>query len=70
LRIAMMNMTIGNVKPKDEDDDDPSPLFQVLSSSPLLVIKIKLIMWKKMNNRIINRIMILYHLLHKMQVLN
>jgi hypothetical protein len=66
----MMNMTIGNVKPKDEDDDDPSPLFQVLSSSPLLVIKIKLIMWKKMNNRIINRIMILYHLLHKMQVLN
>jgi hypothetical protein len=66
----MMNMTIGNVKPKDEDDDDPSPLFQVLSSSPLLVIKIKLIMWKKMNNRIINRIMILYHLIHKMQVLN
>jgi hypothetical protein len=66
----MMNMTIGNVKPKDEDDDDPSSLFQVLSSSPLLVIKIKLIMWKKMNNRIINRIMILYHLIHKMQVLN
>jgi hypothetical protein len=33
LRIAMNNMTIGDVKPKDEDDDDPSPLFQVLSSS-------------------------------------
>jgi hypothetical protein len=27
LRIAMKNMTIGDVKPKDEDDDDPSPLF-------------------------------------------
>jgi hypothetical protein len=26
-------MTIGDVKPKDEDDDDPSPLFQVLPSS-------------------------------------
>jgi hypothetical protein len=33
LRIAMKNMTIGDVKPKDEDDDYPSPLFQVLSSS-------------------------------------
>jgi hypothetical protein len=33
LRIAMKNMTIGDVNPKDEDDDDPSPLFQVLSSS-------------------------------------
>jgi hypothetical protein len=33
LRIAMKNMTIGDVKPKDEDDDDLSPLFQVLSSS-------------------------------------
>jgi hypothetical protein len=33
LRIAMKNMTIGDVKPKDEDNDDPSPLFQVLSSS-------------------------------------
>jgi hypothetical protein len=33
LRIAMKNMTIGDVKPKDEDDDDPSPLFQVLPSS-------------------------------------
>jgi hypothetical protein len=33
LRIAMNNMTIGDVKPKDEDDDDPSPLFQVLPSS-------------------------------------
>jgi hypothetical protein len=27
LRIAMKNLTIGDVKPKDEDDDDPSPLF-------------------------------------------
>jgi hypothetical protein len=27
LRIAMKNMTIGDVKPKDEDDDDPSTLF-------------------------------------------
>jgi hypothetical protein len=27
LRIAMRNMTIGDVKPKDEDDDDRSPLF-------------------------------------------
>jgi hypothetical protein len=26
-------MIIGNVKPKDEDDDDPSSLFQVLPSS-------------------------------------
>jgi hypothetical protein len=26
-------MIIGNVKPKDEDDDDPSSLFQVLTSS-------------------------------------
>jgi hypothetical protein len=33
LRIAMKNMTIGDVKPKDEDDDYPSPLFQVLPSS-------------------------------------
>jgi hypothetical protein len=33
LRIAMKNMTIGDVKPKDEDNDDPSLLFQVLSSS-------------------------------------
>jgi hypothetical protein len=33
LRIAMRNMTMGNVKPKDEDDDDPSTLFQVLTSS-------------------------------------
>jgi hypothetical protein len=33
LIIAMKNMTIGNVKPKDEDDDDPSLLFQVLPSS-------------------------------------
>jgi hypothetical protein len=33
LRIAMKNMTMGNVKPKDEDDDDPSTLFQVLTSS-------------------------------------
>jgi hypothetical protein len=32
-RIAMKNMTIGDVKPKDEDGDYPSPLFQVLSSS-------------------------------------
>jgi hypothetical protein len=31
LRIAMKNMTIGDVKPKD--DYDPSPLFQVLPSS-------------------------------------
>jgi hypothetical protein len=27
LRIAMKNMTIGDVKPIDENDDDPSPLF-------------------------------------------
>jgi hypothetical protein len=33
LRIAMKNITISDVKPKDEDDDDPSPLFQVLPSS-------------------------------------
>jgi transposase InsO family protein len=33
LRIAMKNMTICDVKPKDEDDDDPSPLFKILSSS-------------------------------------
>jgi hypothetical protein len=33
LRIAMKNMTIDDVKLKDEDDDDPSPLFQVLQSS-------------------------------------
>jgi hypothetical protein len=33
-KIARKNMTIGGVKPKDEDDDDPSPLFQVLPSSP------------------------------------
>jgi hypothetical protein len=26
-------MTIGDVKPNDEDDDYPSPLFQVLPSS-------------------------------------
>jgi hypothetical protein len=44
LRITMKNMTIGDVKPKDKDDDDPSPLFQVLPSLLLLVIKIKLIM--------------------------
>jgi hypothetical protein len=33
LRIAMKNKTTGDVKPKDEEDDDPSPLFQVLTSS-------------------------------------
>jgi hypothetical protein len=33
LRIAMNNITIGGVKPKDEDVDYPSPLFQVLPSS-------------------------------------
>jgi hypothetical protein len=33
LRIAMKNMTIGDVKLKDEDNDDSSPRFQVLSSS-------------------------------------
>jgi hypothetical protein len=33
LRIATKNITISDVKPKDEDDDDPSPLFQVLPSS-------------------------------------
>jgi hypothetical protein len=33
LRIAMKNMTICDVKPKDEDDDDSSSLFQVLPSS-------------------------------------
>jgi hypothetical protein len=33
LRITMKNMTIGDVKPKDEEDDDPSPIFQVLLSS-------------------------------------
>jgi hypothetical protein len=33
LRIAMKSMTISDVKPKDEDDDDPSPIFQVLPSS-------------------------------------
>jgi hypothetical protein len=35
LRIAMKNMTIGDVKPKDEDDDEPSPLFQVMPSSSI-----------------------------------
>jgi hypothetical protein len=33
LRNSMKNMTIGDAKPKDEDDDDPSPLFQGLPSS-------------------------------------
>jgi hypothetical protein len=33
LRIAIKNMTINDVKPKDEEDDDPSLLFQVLSFS-------------------------------------
>jgi hypothetical protein len=33
LQIAMKNMTIGAVKPKGEDDNDPSSLFQVFSSS-------------------------------------
>jgi hypothetical protein len=33
LRITMNNMTIGDVKPNDEDDGYPSPLFQVLPSS-------------------------------------
>jgi hypothetical protein len=32
LRIAMKNMTIDDVKPKDEDDNDPSCLFWVLTS--------------------------------------
>jgi hypothetical protein len=35
LRIAMKNMTIGDVKPKYEDDDDLSPLYQVLPSSSI-----------------------------------
>jgi hypothetical protein len=29
----MKNITIGDVKPKDEDDDDQAALFQVLPSS-------------------------------------
>jgi hypothetical protein len=29
----MKNMTIDDVKPKDDNDDDSSPLFQVLPSS-------------------------------------
>jgi hypothetical protein len=33
LRIAMKNMIISDVKPKDEDDDDTPPLFQVLPFS-------------------------------------
>jgi transposase InsO family protein len=33
LRIAVKNMTIGDLKSKDEDDDYPSSLFQVLPSS-------------------------------------
>jgi hypothetical protein len=33
LRIAIKNMIIGDIKPKDEDYDDPSSLFQVLPSS-------------------------------------
>jgi hypothetical protein len=33
LRIGMKNMTIGDVKSRDEDDDYPTPLFQVLTSS-------------------------------------
>jgi hypothetical protein len=33
LRIAMKNMTIGDVKLKDDEEDDPSSLFQVLPSS-------------------------------------
>jgi hypothetical protein len=33
LRITMKNMNISDIKPKDEDDDDSSPLFQVLPSS-------------------------------------
>jgi hypothetical protein len=33
LRISMKNMITDDVKPKDKDDDDPSPLFQVLLSS-------------------------------------
>jgi hypothetical protein len=33
LKIAMKNMTIGNIKPIVEDDANPPPLFQVLPSS-------------------------------------
>jgi hypothetical protein len=54
LRIARKNMTIGDVKPKDEDDDNPSPLFQVLPSLLIQVIKIKFVMWKGMKNQFIN----------------
>jgi hypothetical protein len=39
LRIAMKNMTIRDVKPKDEDDGYPSPLFQVLPSSSSTIYK-------------------------------
>jgi hypothetical protein len=33
LRIVLKNTNVGDVKSKDEDDDYPSPLFQVLPSS-------------------------------------
>jgi hypothetical protein len=60
----MKNMTIGDVKPKDEDDDENChlPLIQA--------IKIKLVMWKEMKNQFINRLMILHPPLLKMQFLN
>jgi hypothetical protein len=62
-------MTIGDVRPKDEVDDDPSPLFQILPSSSTSH-KDQVSNVKGMKNRFINRLMILHLPLPKMQVLN
>jgi hypothetical protein len=65
----MKNMTIGDIKPKDEEDDDQSTLFQVLPSS-YTSHKDQVVMWKGMKNQFINRLIILHLSLLKMQVLN
>jgi hypothetical protein len=69
LIVAMKNMTIGDIKPKDEKDDDQSTLFQVLPSS-YASHKDQVVMWKGMKNQFINRLIILHLSLLKMQVLN
>jgi hypothetical protein len=70
LMIAIKNMTIGDAKLKDEDDDYPSPLFQVLSSSSSISHKDQVSNVKGNEESNHQPLMILHHRLLKIQVLN
>jgi hypothetical protein len=70
LIIAIKNMTIGDAKLKDEDDDYPSPLFQVLPSSSSTSHKDQVSNVKGNEESNHQPLMILHHRLLKIQVLN